>query len=50
MNDGHTFVRLRAPRASFGAIFRNEARLVWRQPAGGDRRYRGLDADLGRLR
>ena len=24
----------RAPRAAFGAIFRNEARLVWRQPAG----------------
>jgi hypothetical protein len=22
------------PRAAFGAIFRNEARLVWRQPAG----------------
>jgi len=24
----------RAPRAAFGAILRNEARLVWRQPAG----------------
>lgn len=34
MNDGHALTRRRAPRAAFGAIFRNEARLVWRQPAG----------------
>jgi ABC-2 type transport system permease protein len=34
MNSGHALVRRRAPRAAFGAIFRNEARLVWRQPAG----------------
>jgi hypothetical protein len=26
--------RPRVPRAAFGAIVRNEARLVWRQPAG----------------
>jgi ABC-2 type transport system permease protein len=34
MNDGPALARPRAPRAAFGAIFRNEARLVWRQPAG----------------
>jgi ABC-2 type transport system permease protein len=26
--------RPRAPRAAFGQIVRNEARLAWRQPAG----------------
>lgn len=34
MNNGHTLMRRRAPRAAFGVVFRNEARLVWRQPAG----------------
>jgi ABC-2 type transport system permease protein len=36
MNSLHPVARSRsrAPRAAFGAIFRNEARLVWRQPAG----------------
>jgi ABC-2 type transport system permease protein len=34
VNSRHPFVRPRAPRAAFGAIFRNEARLAWRQPAG----------------
>ena len=34
MNDGPAQARPRSPRAAFGAIFRNEARLVWRQPAG----------------
>jgi ABC-2 type transport system permease protein len=34
MNDEHLSARPRAPRAAFGAILRNEARLVWRQPAG----------------
>ena len=29
-----TLVRTRAPRAAFGEIVRNEARLAWRQPAG----------------
>ena len=34
MNSPHASARPRAPRAAFGAIFRNEARLAWRQPAG----------------
>ena len=34
MNGLYTFARPGAPRAAFGAILRNEARLVWRQPAG----------------
>jgi len=34
MNSLYAFARPRAPRVAFGAIFRNEARLVWRQPAG----------------
>jgi ABC-2 type transport system permease protein len=34
MNGLYAFARPRAPRAAFGAILRNEARLVWRQPAG----------------
>jgi ABC-2 type transport system permease protein len=34
MNGLQVFVRPRVPRAAFGAILRNEARLVWRQPAG----------------
>src|ERR1700684_4731527 len=34
MSGGYTFVRPRAPRSAFGAILRNEPRLVGRQPAG----------------
>jgi ABC-2 type transport system permease protein len=34
MNGRYTFVRPQPPRAAFGAIFRNEVRLAWRQPAG----------------
>jgi ABC-2 type transport system permease protein len=34
MKRRYTFARRRAPHAAFGAILRNEARLVWRQPAG----------------
>lgn len=34
MNSPYTLPRARPPRAAFGAILRNEARLVWRQPAG----------------
>ena len=34
MSGRYASVRPRAPRAAFGAILRNEARLVWRQPAG----------------
>jgi len=34
MNGVDASARPRAPRAAFGAILRNEARLVWRQPAG----------------
>ena len=34
MNGVYTSARSRAPRSAFGAILRNEARLVWRQPAG----------------
>ena len=30
----HVLARRGVPRAAFGAIVRNEARLVWRQPAG----------------
>jgi len=30
----HMLARPRAPRAAFGQIVRNEARLAWRQPAG----------------
>jgi ABC-2 type transport system permease protein len=34
MNSSYALPRARPPRAAFGAIFRNEVRLVWRQPAG----------------
>jgi ABC-2 type transport system permease protein len=34
MNSPYTPPRARPPRAAFGAILRNEARLAWRQPAG----------------
>jgi ABC-2 type transport system permease protein len=34
MNSPSMLARPRAPRAAFAAIVRNEARLVWRQPAG----------------
>jgi ABC-2 type transport system permease protein len=34
MNSPYTLRGARPPRAAFGAILRNEARLAWRQPAG----------------
>jgi ABC-2 type transport system permease protein len=34
MSGGQALARPGAPRAAFGAIFRNEVRLAWRQPAG----------------
>jgi ABC-2 type transport system permease protein len=34
MNSSYVLLRARPQRAAFGAILRNEARLVWRQPAG----------------
>ena len=48
MNDGHALTRRRAPRAAFGAIFQKRGAARLASAGRGDRRDRGLDADLGR--